>query len=310
MKRTALVTILAGTMLAAFLAGCSHKTKLNPAGPQPAPATSTPTPTATQSVPPSTSTPTPTPTATQSVTPSTSATVAGGTPSTTLTATYTRTPTLAATLSPTNTFSPIPTATGTLPTGTFTPTWTNTWTATTVPTLITCSNTTTLGDETGNAGDGFTQGDIFVSRSNLYWESNVTAIKGWFENLGSAAQVEFVVYDETGGVPNRLVYASSPINFPPGAPYSGVTLTCAPNISLPAGNYWVGFWDGSGGDGMGIQHQGTGLGTVAYFLNQAVLPAVMPPLAGNGIEYDGNLTLTWDVCHLPVITPTPTPTST
>jgi|GEM_PF-5979246 len=324
--------IFSGTLVVALLPGCSHKTNVSPSGPQPVPATATPTPTPSatpSSSPTASATATPTVSATPTATPQVTATptVTGGAPIATITATLTptalqtqtaatsptRTPTLASTNTrvPTQTFTLThtftPTVTGTLPTVTSTPTWTNTWTITPIPTLVTCSNTTTLGDTSINADVGFTQGDIFLSRYNLFWDSNVTAIKGWFEIPGSATgQVEFVVYDETAGQPDRLVYASNPINFPSGSAFSPVTLACSPNISFPAGNYWVGFWGATSGTGFSAQHQGTGLGTVAYFLNQAVLPAVMPPLAGNGIEYGGNLTLTWDACHQPVITPTPT----
>jgi hypothetical protein len=149
-----------------------------------------------------------------------------------------------------------------------------------------------------------------LSQYGLYWQSNITQINGYVVNgYGSTGTLIMLVYDDLGGAPHNLVYASSPIPVPPN---SSVTLSCSPNLSVNAGNYWVGY-SGSNADYTDVasgMDQTPGAGNFIDFENVTTIPSVAPAYTASNGDWKGSYALseTWVVCHQPIPSPTPTVT--
>ena len=297
---------LGAVLLSIVLFGC-QKSLNNITAPVP-PNASTPTPPFTASSTPSqtpSSTPSHTITNTPLISPTpTKTTTVGNTTTMTSTSCPTNTGTI------TNTFTPTPTITGTIYTPTWTATATPTNTPSSTPTLITCSNSTTIGAINPAIG-GFNPGDdLDLSQYNFYWQSNITEIDA---NFGIIPQgpynMTFVIYNESGNVPNQLIYTSSPIAIPSTPVWSTVTVSCYPNLSVPAGNYWVGFW--GGGNASTSYECGTSSSTdsksIMYIQGVTSIPGISPLTTyPNNLVYPGSFSETVILCHQPINSPTPT----
>jgi hypothetical protein len=299
-------SILASCLSLALLPwACSRHFNL-PVSPQP-PTAATPTPTV-----PLTYSPTPTPT----FSPAASATAAQAIPDTatvTFTATITFSATPTATVTSTDTYAP----------GTFTPTptptytWTPTKTATSTPmntaTLVPCSASTTFGDPNETAESYYGGDNLLLNQFNLFWQSNITQVSGVFLTAPSRpSTVYMAIYDESGGYPKNRVWSSGPFPIAAGS-YNPVTLTGSPGLSVPPGNYWVGFWGGgdSGSYTVYAMDQTPGSGNLAVYSSLTSLPGILPAYSyPTDQQYNYSLTVSWTACHQPVVTPTFTPTTT